>query len=312
MHKEKAMQRTVLFLGLGVLILLAGCTAGQTPEAHFAALKAKQATSTYHVTYDLSSGALSGGDADLLSEASIDTYARAARSKTVVQISVFGQTMTIAEFQDGNNTVTCREGGLSDGLTCSVGGSTRFDLTDEYTQPEKFHLNRSGTRTVAGRQCQMFTARPNSSDIDTGGVDPEKTLIEICLDTGKGYLALLRINATESSRLAEDTARNVLTLRATNHDDTVTESDVTPPIPFTVDAGCAAGRVSITPLRDIARATVEVGETNTTTELGPIYTPTTVEVPAESLRAAGRVTIYTTEGSRTATCGTGSFFDQFR
>lgn len=306
------MQRTIAVIAILVLIALTGCTAGQSPEARFAELKAKQATSTYHVSYTLSSGALSDEGAQFLEDAGIDTYSRGPLSKTVVQITLLGQTATVAEFREGNRSVTCREGGAIGAVSCQRGEESRLDLTDHYTRPGTFHLNLSGTRTVAGRTCQMFTARPNSSDIDTGVIDPANARMEICLDTGKGYLALLRINATEDSELADDTSRNVLTLRATSHEDTVTADAVTPPLPVIVAASCGEGTVTITPLHDIDTATVAVDGENTTATLGARYTTTTVDIGQEALTAAGEATVHTAAGSQTARCRTGSLFEQLQ
>lgn len=309
------MNRYWMLAGMVLVVLLAGCTEqleAQDPQERFTELVEQRESSTYHVSYTLE-GSLGGAMSQLISDMNIDMYNYNGDRKTVVTGSVLGRQTTQAEFNIEDTAISCSEGtsysfgssSTGSEIDCSL-GEDGTDLTGQFDEADNFTLNLSGSREVAGRPCQAFTASPtDDADLDLGQAASDGTdvSVQLCVDKEQGYLAYVSVNTTSTSELAGEQTQNLLTLRVTDHDTDVGPEDVEPPVPVVMDVSCDEPQVRIVPLKQLDQADLTFNEEAVDWTPGEPFTEETVALPAEArVDRTNTVTLTTADDEQSDTC----------
>lgn len=310
MHLEYRMQRYWLVAGLAAAVMLAGCT-GQSSqrdsETVFMDLVSQQQSSTYHVSYT-ADGTLRGDPGRVVSDMELNRYRYQGRPKSVVTVTASGRQWIDAAFRTQDRKLTCFDvaavGESGDAsFSCSLEDS-EWQFIDQFTDAKNFRLNLSGTREIAGRTCQAFTAVPTANtafNIAGATKDGNGMTITLCVDKAQGYLAYVSVNATSTSELSGEKTQNLFTLRAISHDTDVTADDVALPVSAIMDVYCdEEPHVRITPLEQLQQPELTVnGESLSWSGSAP-FTPMNVSIPISALnKGTNNVTLSTgTEGRR--------------
>ncbi len=299
---------------LALVVAVSGCSSfmdSRSPMQKFQDLSEERESSTYHVKYSLSMPAL-GEIGSSLSGIDIQLYNMDGKRKSVVSSSL-GTSSVTANYRIGNHTVTCEEGGLySEGVSCRMGESGEMDFTGSLLEGGVAEINYTGSRTIAGRSCEMFTVVPNETEELDMSYTSGSVVMDVCLDSEKGYFALLAVNSSTDSELGGSSSDTVLRMKVTEHDEKVSQSDLRIPVSVGVDSYCSSSdsldsEVSITPFQDLDQATLSVNGENRSVKLRGRFEAKDVAISDEELvEGSNQIAVYTGDGKQTDSC---SYYD---
>lgn len=193
-------------------------------------------------------------------------------SKMVVDIA--GVTIAMyGLFQ--NRTVTCSDGSLlgisnESELDCSVSNTGSIDFEE---QLENVNISRNGTRTVADRKCNMYVLRSqeeiNASGVPSAATDYSDGTVNICLDRGKGYPAIMeaRSEVEQSELRSGGSSTQSIGLEATSYQRSVSAESLEVPVKLVTSMTCDPFQANITTFDYSGEATVSINEQNRTINL---------------------------------------------
>lgn len=247
-------------LFLIILVLFAsGCLGSKTPEEKLYALhKKSENIDKLHLSYDASFGLASMvGEEGMGMET--DKYILGNRTKYTVSVSMFGSTVTVANYRIGGHKVSCVEGGAyfpgtvtSDGgISCKLGG---YDSSELLQRPnlkkifqENITIEEAERQSFAGRKAECFILNATEENIikildsegETSG-NLGNITVDLCLDKKMGYMAYFKIRSERYSRLqGKEVESTFMEFEATDFSKEVKEKDLEIPLEFALsDARC--------------------------------------------------------------------------
>ncbi|MFB6174412.1 MAG: hypothetical protein ABEJ87_00355 [Candidatus Nanohalobium sp.] len=207
--------RLSVVLLVSLALLASGCASlggGMTTEQKFKSQLQDMTQSNYHVKYKISAS----GKAGIL-EGAVQTpeiYSKGGQSKFVAGFSFGIASGQIAAYDIfSESPVICTTSGSSYGMGSQTGPQCSVSSSNVSFSKEKIDrfmknisLEMKGTETVAGRKCNMYeiTSAENLTDrLPDQASQYGQGKVNICLDSGKGYPAIISVKANQTSQIRE-------------------------------------------------------------------------------------------------------------
>ena len=307
------------------------------PEERFQQTLVQSQTSDYQVSYDVSaSGAedLSGIISDISLTSHQDEYA------FTTSINLLGSPLNFGFYETETGSVTCSEGsgflGGEGSLDCTVSDdeidqeefTEFFDILEE----EDMELTYEEETEIEGRSCEMFrfeTSEDLEEELDTDLEEQEDLaeqqlgqdfgydhlIVEICLDSQKGYPSHISVDTIEDTEIAGETQQEIIGLTGQLETSDISREDIMPPVNSALNLECEPEEAEITSLSFTGTAELETAEENIEVELVEGETETVdledYELEADELLGQKEVTLHAGDTELTDTCYTTSddYFD---
>ena len=274
------MRRIALAL-IAVAVVVSGCSqimGNQTPEEQLKSQFQDAATSEYHVEYEVEANL--DGMGSILSGAieSPEIYKQGENSKIVGGIA--GVNFAVYDAFD-SKSVVCTEGSFLEGLGEETGSQLECELSEDTgTQTfeeglddslDEVNITVEGEEEYAGRSCTLYevteTEELNDSVESEAVSQYSDSTVQFCLDDGKGYPAMFRVEVNESSELRDSDQSTALEVRVAEYDTDFSDVNFEVPLSTGVSATCDPFQANVSVFDYEGDVTVSVNGKNSTEEV---------------------------------------------
>lgn len=205
-------------------------------------LAAAKSVSNAKVSYLLSLPTLSETNITL------DTYTLGNNVKSIISLTVLGNQVTVANYNENGISVTCTESALAP-LSCSLSNATSTSFNaSSYTSVNQAVINSPnvaisyvGVRNVSGRACSEFQLTGSLSALSSASTsaasDNGTFSTYLCVDNKTGIPLSMNISTTSYSKLlGRNQTALILSMAATNvSTGSVTNADMAIPVKVLIE-----------------------------------------------------------------------------
>lgn len=273
--------RRIALAFIAVAVVVSGCSqimGNQTPEDQLKSQFQDASSSNYHVEYEIEANL--DGMGDILSGAieSPEIYKQGENSKVVAGIA--GVNFAVYNAFDSKSAV-CTEGsflgaadeGTDSELECDLSEDTGTQSFEEGLEDslDEVNITVEGEEEYAGRSCTLYemteTEELNESVESEAVSQYSDSTVQFCLDDGKGYPAMFRVEVNETSELRDSEQSTALEVRAIEYDTDFSDVNFEIPVSTGVSATCDPFQANVTAFDYEGDVTVSVNGENKTEQV---------------------------------------------
>ena len=259
---------TLLVLSVFLVMILISCKQQDPKEKYLSYIKQSESLKEYKVVYKMEMTALKAlGAADL----KLGVFKKNDKEKSVVEVSMLGQSTTAYAYKIDGKTLTCSKGGYSisgdkDKITCAKtpdAYGNQFQEFQNYAsitsnlKSGDFEVSYAGQSEIIGRKCDNFSINVknlsrlfNSSSLNglsyvSNPYSGTQARIEVCIDKKTSIPLLTKIYTKAKSELDDNTAESeLIAMTAISLSDSVDDSVFAIPVAFLVlGADCSKSEI---------------------------------------------------------------------
>lgn len=223
------MQKRVTLLIL-LAVIASGCAytnAGDAEELKDLASKTDQTQYNVKYNFTVQGTALLGQTSEDAELFAYNGDTRFDRETVYAQ----GNTTTSIYNMNGNRALRCTEsnylGNRSSQSECNVTNATvsRYIDGTEYSNSE-YSVNYLREERYAGRKCKLYRIGLPPSEFENSSVINTGAIVDLCLDSEKGYVAYNSMNLTRPVTSGGEAVSNIYTLEARSYSSDVSREQV--------------------------------------------------------------------------------------